>query len=191
MTNIKKLIAGLFAVIALTFATSTFAANTATAGTVAATTAAPSTSLFNANEFGLSLSSGYVVDRSAPFQKDYSLNLSAGVFYFPSRYLGFEANIPFYQTSGVSLSEVQAGVLLRLPLSKNIVLLKHIAPYVGFDGVYNWNAADEWAYIAKGGVEYRINAKWGFFGEGQYRNNDVHDLNKGTTSVQGGLHLVF
>jgi outer membrane protein W len=191
MKNYKKLIAALFCAASLLFATSAFSADTATAGSVIQSSAVQSTSLFNGNEFGLSLSSAYVVDRSAPFQKDYSANLTVGASYFPSRYLGFEANLPVYQSAGSSIDEVQSGLIIRLPLATTIPLLRNIAPYIGAGGVYNWDTAQNWAYIGKTGVEVRINNKWGVFFEGQYRNNQFSDMSKGSTAIAGGIRFVF
>jgi len=203
----KKLTKYVGVVSALIIATSTYAANTNTTVTVStnapvvvtsvATNAVTLTSLFNAGEFGVSLGSGYTVGAagavkpSTAFTQPYTLNFNAGAFYFPWRNLGFEANIPFYQSKGVSVEEVQAGVLLRLPLSKSIVLLKNIAPYIGVSGVYNWKTAQDWAYIGKVGTEVRLNKKWGIFVESQYRENELVNLNKGIVSVGGGLKLVF
>ena len=142
-------------------------------------------SFFNANEFGVSLNTGYVLEPGAAFQQDYVFNLGAGIFYFPCRYVGVEANVPFY-TEGVSVSEVQAGVLGRIPIGP-------IAPYIGASAVYAWDAFEEWAYIAKVGLEFRFNKKIGIFAEGQYRNNqfDDFDWDNGSVSVVGGLKLNF
>lgn len=188
MRKYTKMIAGVFCALALALGTSAFAADTVSAGSTVSST--PSTSLFNAGEIGLTLGTGYVVDRSAPFQGDYAFNLTAGAFAYPTKYLGAEVNVPFYQTKGVAVSEVQAGLLLRAPLS-SVALLKNVAPYVGFGGVYNWNSQNEYAYIGKVGVDFRLNKKWGVFAEGQYRNNEFSNWDKGSTSVQGGLRLVF
>jgi opacity protein-like surface antigen len=149
-----------------------------------------STSLFNAGEVGLSLGSGYTVDRADAFKDPYAMNLQAGAFWFPWRNLGIEADVPFYSTKGLSVQEVQAGVVFRLPLSKTTPVLKNIAPYLGVGGVYNWETAENWAYVGKVGAEFRFNKKWGVFAEGQYRNVDF-DWNAGQTSVVGGLKFVF
>ena len=185
MKKITKLFIGVFC--ALLLATSAFAADTNAA----------STSLYNAQEFGLSIGSGYglgpagsIKDVSV-FGKPYSLNFNAGAFYFPWRNVGIEANVPFYQSKGVSLDEVQAGLLFRLPLAKTTPVFKNISPYVGVGGVYNWQTAQDWAYIAKVGTEVRLNKKWGLFVEGQYRNFEVQNFNQGAVSLNGGLHLVF
>ena len=140
---------------------------------------------FNANEFGVSLNTGYVLEPGSAFQQDYVFNLGAGIFYFPCRYFGLEANVPFY-TEGVSVSEVQGGVLGRIPIGP-------IAPYIGASAVYAWDAPEEWAYIAKVGLEFRFNKKVGIFAEGQYRNNEFDDFDwdHGSVSLVGGLRLVF
>lgn len=200
MKKLTKIVAGISLAIALV--TSTFAAGTAVTATstpvVVQTTTAPSPSLFNAKEFGLSIGSGYnlgTVDSlkggNNPFTKAYTLNLNAGVFYFPWRNLGFEANVPFYQSQGVSVSEVQFGTLIRLPLASTTPVLKNFAPYIGAGGVYSWTAQNEWAYIGKVGLEFRINKGWALFGEGQYRNSELNNWGQGNTSINGGLRLVF
>jgi hypothetical protein len=142
-------------------------------------------SFFNANEFGISLNTGYVLEPGSAFQQDYVFNLGAGIFYYPCRYVGLEANVPFY-TEGVSVSEVQAGLLGRVPIGP-------IAPYLGASAVYAWDAPEEWAYIAKVGLEFRFNKKIGIFAEGQYRNNEFDDFDwdHGSVSLVGGLRLVF
>ena len=172
----KKVIVGLFC--AVTMFVSTYAADT------------NSTSLFNAKEFGLSLGSGYTVDRAAAFQQPYAVNVNAGAFWFPWRNLGVEANVPFMSTKGVSVQEVAFDVVLRLPLSKSTPVLKNIAPYIAAGGVYNWQTQENWAYVGKAGVELRLNKKVGFFVEGQYRNVDF-DWGQGQTSHNGGIRLVF
>jgi hypothetical protein len=154
-------------------------------------------SLFNAKEVGLTLSSGYDVGSANEINGDtlfsdrYNFNLTAGAFWFPTRLLGVEFNVPFYNTTGVSVDEVQAGVLFRLPLSRSTVILKNIAPYVGVGGVYNWHDEQDWSYIGKVGTEFRLNKKWGVFTEGQYRNFEFDNWSQGALSLQGGLRLVF
>lgn len=202
MRNYTKLFAGIFCAIALLFTTSAFAGDTVTAGTAVQTTAVENTSLFNAGEFGLSLASGYDLGTadsvvasggkaSTLFGNPYTFNLNAGVFYFPYRNLGFEANVPFYQTKGVSVDEVSAGVLFRLPLAKTTPVFRNISPYVGASAVYNWQDEQNWSYIAKAGVEVRLNSKWGIFTEAQYRNYEFKNWGQGATSLNGGLKFVF
>lgn len=151
--------------------------------------AADSSAFFNGKELSLSVGSSYVVDAhadtvKAAFAKPYALNVNAGANYFFNKYVGIEAEVPFYSTKGVSVSEVETGIKLRLPIA-------FVAPYVAVDGVYNWvNTADaRWAYVAKAGLEVRPNSKWGAFIEGNYRNNKFDD--KGVVGVAGGLRLVL
>lgn len=181
MKKYTKLFAGV--VLALALATSAFAAGTNTV---------QKTSLFNAGEYGLSLSTGYTVDRAAAFQSPYALNGSAGLFAFPFRNLGAEVNVPFYSTKGVSVDEIQAGALLRLPLSRTTPVLRNVAPYVGLGGAYNWQDKSEFSFITKAGAEFRVNAGWGVFAEYQYRNNSLKDPTaNGQSKVQGGVKFNF
>lgn len=146
--------------------------------------------VFNANEFSLSIGSGYNVNAfgaqnvKEAFATPYNFNLNAGAQYFVTKNLGLEANVPFYQTKGVSVSEVQAGALVRVPV------LRHVAPYAGLGGAYAWNDARPFSYIAKGGLEFRLNKGWGLFAEADYRNSNF-DFEKGAVSVNGGLRLVL
>lgn len=194
MRNITKWIVGTLCALALV--TSAFAADTtATAKTTATTQTA--SSLFNAGELGLSLSSAYDVGAASTvngktlFQQPYNFNLSAGAFWFPWRNLGFEASVPFYQTKGVSVDEVQAGLVFRVPLSYSTPILKNLAPYVGVDGVYNWQDSTKWSYVGRAGLEARLNAKWGVFAEGTYRNDDFSNWSQGAVGLRGGIHFVF
>jgi outer membrane protein W len=109
------------------------------------------------------------------------------VAYFPTKHLGLEASVPFYSTKGVSVSEVQAGVLARLPLGG---IASRFSPYVGLGTAYSWQTDAQWAYVAKAGVEFRINSKIGLFTEGQYRDADLN-FKQGETSLKGGIRLVF
>ena len=152
-------------------------------------------SLFAAKELSLSLGTGYVADYNVTSVKDafadeYEFNLTAGAQYFVTRHFGIEAALPFYQTKGVSVSEVSFGGVARLPLPTKVVVLRNLAPYVGLGAVYGWQAEEHWTYVAKLGLEWRFNPKWGFFAEGQYRNVDFK-FDNGATTAYGGLRLVF
>jgi hypothetical protein len=158
------------------------------------TVRAPVVPLYSANEFGLSLSSGYdvgaagTVNGSTLFSQPYNFNLTAGAFYFPLRNVGFELNLPFYNTTGVSVDEIQFGTLFRLPLSADKPVFKNLAPYIGIGGVANWKDQQKWAYIGKVGTEFRLNKHVGLFAEGQYRNCDF-EWSVGAVSIQGGLRI--
>ena len=187
------------ALCAVALVTSTFAA-TNTVATVKAPTSTTITdgSLFNAGELGLSLASAYDVGTAGTvatgknlFNAPYTLNFNAGMFYFPFRNVGFEANVPFYQSTGVSVDEVQFGTLLRLPLGKTAPVWRNLAPYVGLDAAYNWKSTQDWSYIAKVGLEVRLNKGWGVFAEGQYRNYELQNWGQGSVGINGGLRLVF
>lgn len=146
--------------------------------------------LFNKNEIGMTLGSTVNLDRAASFHQVDSYNLNVGAFWYPVRNVGFEASVPLYYSTGQAVQEVEAGVRFRLPLSSTTFILKNLSPYVGVDGVYNWQTAQAWAYVGKVGVEARLNKKWGLFVEGQYRNADF-DFSNGQFSVGTGLRLVF
>jgi outer membrane protein W len=160
------------------------------AGLAVSAVAADSGSLFNAKELSLSLRSGYDVNAfgatkvADAFAKPYNFNLEAGAAYFLTKNLGAEVIVPFYQTKGVSLDNVQAGLVLRVPV------FTHFAPYVGASADYAWNATDKFTYIAKAGLEFRFNRGWGLFTEADYQNKDFN-WSKGNVSVNGGVRLTF
>jgi hypothetical protein len=198
MKKFTKIVVGVFCALLLATTIPAWAQTKATIAPVAVQT---TPSLFNGGELGLSLASGYNLGTAGDvvasakartlFTQPYTLNFNAGAFYFPWRNLGVEANVPFYQSKGVSVSEVQAGILLRAPLAKKTPLFKNLAPYIGVGGVYDWQTAQDWAYIGKAGLEVRLNKKWGLFVEGQYRNYELKNMEKGSVSLNGGLKLVF
>lgn len=145
-------------------------------------------SLFKANELSVGISSGYTIDRAAAFEKPYDFNFNVHAGYFITKHIGLEVSAPFYNSERVGFSEVQGGVVIRVPV------LKYFAPYVGASAVYGLkDVTDKWAYVARAGVEGRINSKWGVFVEGNYRNDQIDGfkLQDGGTSVLGGLRLVF
>jgi hypothetical protein len=148
-------------------------------------------SLFNGKEFAVSVGSGYVVDTSAAFQQKYALNFAGGVSYFVNRYVGLDVMVPFYSTKDISVSEIQAGALLRVPLAYEIPVLKNLAPYVGVGFVGNWKTEESLAYVGKVGVEGRINSKCGVGVETQYRNNKFSDWKDGQMNLFGYVKLVF
>ena len=184
-----KMLVGVFS--ALLLATTAFAATNATV-----VVNNVNGSLYNAGEFGFGIGSAYNagtagnVVNSTAFTETYTVNFNASAFYFPWRNFGAEVTVPFYQSKGVSVQEVQVGLLARLPLAKTTPVFKNFAPYVGIGGVGNWKSAQDWAYIGKVGLEFRINPKWSIFTEGQFRNNDFN-WKEGMTSLNGGIKLVF
>lgn len=187
MNKYTKWIVG--AMCAMAIASSTFAADVVKASSTA-TVKSDQASLFNSGELGVTLGTSYTVDRAALLKQPYTLNANVGAFWFPFRNLGLEANVPFYQSKGVSVSEVQSGLVLRVPLSKTVPVFRNLSPYLGAGAVYNWNTDQKWAYVAKAGLDVRLNKKWGVFSEAQYRNYNSTWAD-GQTSVVGGLKLVF
>lgn len=178
-------------------------------------TAAPS--LFNAGEVGLTLSSGVSVNpkdavqtvtvpvESERFSKYCEpqtetrllrhdghrvVNFTVGGFWFPTKLVGVEANLPVFKEEGLSVEEVQLGLLGRLPLFPTCPVLKHVAPYAGLGTVLNWKEGNTWSYVAKGGLSVRVTRHIEAFGEYQYRNVDFK-WSQGARVVQGGLRFPF
>lgn len=140
-------------------------------------------SYFNAKELSVSLNSGYVVDTDKGFQDNYAFNISAGVGYYFTKYLGATVNLPFYETKGVSLHEIDAGLVARLPIGR-------FAPYVGASALADWTTDNQWKYIGRAGLEFRINPKVGLFSEWQYRDNNLN-FDQGEHKLVGGVKIVF
>lgn len=141
---------------------------------------------FSGNEFALLLGTGYNLDKGNLFKEAYDLNLYAGAQYFLTKYIGIEAEVPFYQTKGTSVREVSGGPLFRIPLFDTV------APYVGPAVTYDW-VAGKFAYYARAGFDVRLVKGWGVFAEGNYNIKDFNgeSLKNGSWSVKGGLKLVF
>ena len=81
--------------------------------------------------------------------------------------------------------------MLRLPLANSVPVLRNFAPYGGIGAVYNWETKENWAYVLKGGVEFRLKDGWGIFGEYRYRATDFAFNGKGESTLEGGLRLVL
>ena len=170
----KKLLLSLITVLA--FAGVAMAANT------------NSNDLFRGKEVSLRVATGYTLDANptsikGAFGHRYDLNFNAGAAYFFTKNFGIEGNVPFYQNKGVSVSQVEVGLLARLPLG-------HFAPYAGLGAIYAWNDSDKFTYNVKGGLEYRLNKHLGVFGEADYRNKDFV-WKKAQTSINAGVRFAF
>lgn len=145
-----------------------------------AQTNAPAPSLFN-KEVSLSISSGWVPNT------DYSANFTVGAEWFITKNVGITAEMPFYTPEGVAVDRFSAGLKFRVPV------LKLFAPYAGAGVTYNWDREDFDGYI-QGGVETRINPKWGVFVETRYIYTEMgswEGFTKGEWGVFGGIRLVL
>jgi len=176
-------------------------------------------SLFNAGEVGLTLSSGCLVNppdsvrtvevpneversykychpqnetRTLRSEGDRTVNLTVGAFWFPTKLVGLEANVPIYKSTDdrLQVDEVHAGLLLRAPLFEKCPVLRHVAPYGGLGTVLNWQEGNTWSYVAKAGLEVQVVKHVRAFGEFQYRNVDFH-WSQGSRAVQAGLRFPF
>ena len=159
-------------------------------GLAVSAVASDTNGLFSAKELSVSLGTGYTLGNIPSLNTPYAFNLNAGAQYFVTKNIGLEVDVPFYATKGVSVNEVQGGLLFRVPLAETKSFWKHWAPYVGVGTVYNWTVSDKWAYNVKVGTEWRWNPKWGLFAEGAYRNINF-DMNNGLFSLNGGVRLAF
>lgn len=139
---------------------------------------------FKANEFSVSASTSYAVDRVNPFRQDYSANVNVGMTYFLTRYVGIDAVAPIAVESEDPFSNVSVGFLARLPLGQ-------IAPYAGLAGRYNFSNYDEkYQYVAKAGLEIRPAKHLGLFVEGAYVNKDLN-FNVGEILATVGARFIF
>jgi hypothetical protein len=148
------------------------------------------TNHFNGKELSISLGTGYALDGGFSdvknFAQKYDLNLNAGASYFVTRYLGIEAEVPFYQTKGVSVDRVSAGPVLRLPL------FDRVAPFIQPNVTYNWHD-NKFSYGAAFGLEERLWKGWGLQ---QFANYGVSSfsadaLKHGNWSLGAKLTLQF
>lgn len=142
-----------------------------------------SPSLFNGNEFSLNLGTSYAVENG--FKDTYDFNADVGLSYFVNKYIGIDTLLPVYSNHGVSVDRVSLGLTVRVPV-------KFIAPYVSAGTSYRWSE-ENFDYYAAGGVQVRLNSKWGVFTEYRYIIDDFDNKNasNGAGNIRAGISLVF
>lgn len=140
--------------------------------------ASETNSLFNANELSLTASA------STTLKSHELTSLNAGVGYFVTKNFGVEANVPVYRTQGTSIQNVNFGGVFRVPL------FRHVAPFIRAGADYNWQSKD-WLEYAGGGIEFRVNSKWGVFGDANYQIHGFNNYQHGTWFPRAGVRFVF
>lgn len=148
---------------------------------------------FNANELSISLGTSYALEKTGKqFQTPYSINADVGAQYFFTRYLGLDADMPFYSSKGTSISSAKAGLVARLPIG-------FVAPYVGLAANYDWSGdkfqnveKSKFSYAAKAGLEVRANKHVGVFVEDVYQNNTIQiTKGGGQNTLHGGIRFAL
>lgn len=139
--------------------------------------------LFTANEITIGASTSYNVVKGNAFKQAYSANVSAEAQYWLTRYIGLEADVPFYQSRGVSFSRVDAALLGRLPLG-------HFAPYAGVGFDYTWSD-DRFSPFLRGGIEFRPVRHVVTFVDYQQNFTSFQRIPEGSGTVRGGFRFVL
>jgi opacity protein-like surface antigen len=141
---------------------------------------------FYDKEFSLSLGTGYGLTKGDLFRNAYDLNLNVGAQFFLTKYIGVAAELPFYQSKGVSVRELSGGPVVRVPL------FDLVAPYAGPAVDYDW-VNNKFSYYARAGLEFRPVKNVGLFGEGRYyvRDFNGNSLQNGSWSLNGGVRVSF
>lgn len=156
--------------------------------------------VFNKNEVALSLYGGISdaesVD-SSDFQGDvtsssvsdsdteWGLGVALSAYPF-QRYAGVQLNGAIDDMEGTLFDSLEVNGILRLPLDK-----RSIAPYVIGGAEFEFDS-EEWVFGVGPGIEYRMNEKWGVFGEYRYNfASEVSDDRDDEQEVRAGLRLVF
>lgn len=140
------------------------------------TATAADSELFKGRELALSLFGSYV-DKD-----DSDVAPGGGVSYFFTQHLGIGAFTHWENFEGTFIDNLSAEGYFRFPLDR----LK-LAPYAVVAWGYSFETEESfWAPGA--GVEWRLNEKWGFFGDLRWQIND--DTDDGV-AVRFGARLVF
>lgn len=153
---------------------------------VATATATPG--LYKNNEVSVGISTSYRFSSSLRDLSKYNVNAAAEVAYFPSKYIGVEASLPFYNSTGVTIQDINADIVIRYPI--NIASHLAFAPYIGGGADYNWINNDI-SPLAKAGISLRFNQGWEIFGEYDYQLVSFSQYEGGESSVKAGLRLNF
>lgn len=136
-------------------------------------------SLFNANEFSLTIGSSYGLDDG-----EYDGNLSVGVSYSFTKNFLLEAEVPVYQERGTSVDRVSFGLGYRYPVARIF------APGVRVGSSYLWNDEHFTGY-AGFFVETKINKKWAIVPGIDYVFTNFDKFDKGDWLANVKLKLTF
>jgi hypothetical protein len=135
-------------------------------------------SLFNAKEFGVSLTTTKVLDQN------YEANLNVGLSYSLTKNFLVDAEVPVYQKDSVAIDSLSFGITYRYPV------LTYVAPYASVGTRYEWNDGN-WDGYCRVGIEGRISRKWSVFTDASYNFGDFNSFNDGNWSVRGGIRLIL
>ena len=78
-------------------------------------------------------------------------------------------------------------LLVRFPIDSGSLCW---APYLKVGGGYTVDGDDPWVWGGGGGVEFRLNPKFGIFAEGGYYWG-IHDSAADFTQVKAGVRFIF
>ena len=115
-----------------------------------------SESLFNANELSAQIGMNYTDAVASKF------NPSLGIGYYLTENFGIRGTTVINAEEFTAFNNGELVALARLPL------LKFFSPYIGGGTRYVSLRENKWSAEVLGGVEGRINKKWGVFIESNY-----------------------
>lgn len=135
-------------------------------------------SLFKGNELALPLGFNYNDAKDAKFAP------VIGVTYFITKNLGVRGTTTINVQDATAFDNADLLVLARLPIYA-------VAPYIGGGARFQASAEDKWSPILVGGVEVRLNKKWGLFAEARHDFDGGENINYKDWSFRGGVNLVL
>ena len=132
--------------------------------------------LFKEKELSLSAFGSYV-DKD-----DSKVAPGAGVSYFLTKHIGVGAFTHWENYEGTFFDNMSAEAYFRFPLDR-----LNLAPYALAGVGYSFETEESFGMFGAG-AEWRLNEKWGVFGDLRWQVNDDTDDGIG---VRFGLRLVF
>lgn len=141
-----------------------------------ATAQTNSLSNFKGNELSLPLGFNYSDVQDSKFAP------IVGVTYFVTKNLGLRGTTTINVENATAFDNAEVIGLARLPVYV-------VAPYVGAGARYQSSADHQWSPVVVGGVEVRLNKKWGLFAEARHDFDGGKNTNYRDWSFRGGVNL--
>lgn len=116
--------------------------------------------------------------------KDAKFAPVVGVTYYITKHFGVRGSTTINVANATAFDNADFLALARLPIYV-------VSPYVGGGARYQASSEEKWSPIVVGGVEARLNKKWGIFAEARHDFDNGRNVNYKDWSFRGGFNLVL
>lgn len=137
-----------------------------------------SLSNFKGNELSIPVGFNYTDAKEGKFAP------ILGITYYITKNFGVRGTTTINVANATALDNGEFVGLARLPL-------RVVSPYVGGGARFQAQAESKWSPVVVGGVEARINKKWGLFAEARHDFDGGRNTNYRDWSFRGGINLVL